>query len=103
MIITNTGLPQATKATSVHEGRVNVFQGLNDPEKELEFLARSKFPTVGNPDHLYIALDENALYIFDSSSRSYIRVASTGASAGCDLDKVETINSTLKENANGNS
>lgn len=97
MIITKTCLPQATRCSSVRSisGRVDKPDSLQ--EKELEFLERAKFPSIGNPEHLYIATDEDAMYRYDSSSSKYIRVASTGADTGDDLDKVETINSTLKK------
>lgn len=39
--------------------------------RELEFANRFEFPSIGNADMLYIALDEHAAYIFDDEQNVY--------------------------------
>ena len=40
--------------------------------RELEFKNRFEFPSIGKADMLYIATDENAVYIFDEKRNVYI-------------------------------
>ena len=59
---------------------------LENKSEPLRFAERQQFPTVGEQDKLYIAIDENQLYIFID----YEYVAIGGSSSG-DLD-IKVIN-----------
>lgn len=58
--------------------------------KELEFANRFEFPTIGNSQMLYIAMDEKSAYIFNSDSNTY-------ACIGRDYNQIEAIQCNLKE------
>lgn len=58
--------------------------------KELYFASRFYFPSIGEDDKLYIATDEKALYIFDTTQNIYYCV-------GRDYNEIGSIQCQLKE------
>lgn len=59
-------------------------------EKELEFANRFEFPAIGNSQMLYIAKNENAVYIFNCDTNTYVCI-------GRDYEQIEAIQCKLKE------
>ena len=56
----------------------DISSGGSEPESSLEFSTHFNFPNIGEPDKLYIATDENAIYRFDESTLTYVYVSGTG-------------------------
>lgn len=57
------------------EARVSVLENKGEP---LRFAERNQFPTIGESDKLYIAIDENQLYIFIDNEYVPIGGSSSG-------------------------
>lgn len=58
--------------------------------KELRFANHYEFPSIGDSECLYIAIDENATYRYDDEERAYFCV-------GRDYKEIEAIQVKLKE------
>ena len=58
--------------------------------KELYFENRYNFPNIGEPNMIYIATDENASYIFDTTQNVYHCI-------GRDYNEISAIKCQLKE------
>lgn len=58
--------------------------------KELRFANHYEFPSIGDSECLYIAVDENATYRYDDTERAYFCV-------GRDWKEIEAIQVKLKE------
>ena len=58
--------------------------------KETEFNNRYEFPSIGKPNMIYIATDEKASYIFDTTQNVYHCI-------GRDYNEISTIQCQLKE------
>ena len=58
--------------------------------KELYFENRYNFPNIGKPNMIYIATDENASYIFDTTQNVYHCI-------GRDYNEISAIQCQLKE------
>lgn len=58
--------------------------------RELRFATHYSFPAIGNPEYLYIANDENAIYKFDEETNTYKCI-------GRDYREIEAIQCCLKE------
>lgn len=58
--------------------------------KELYFENRYNFPNIGKPNMIYIATDENASYIFDTTQNVYHCI-------GRDYNEISAIKCQLKE------
>ena len=58
--------------------------------KELTFNNRFEFPSIGKKDMIYIATDENASYIFDTTQNVYHCI-------GRDYNEISAIQCQLKE------
>ena len=68
----------------------DVNKGDNIYVKELHFENRYNFPNIGKSDMIYVATDENALYIFDTTQNIYHCV-------GRDYSEISAIKCQLKE------
>lgn len=55
----------------------SVLQARSVTVSELYFSNRYEFPDTGEPDKLYIAEDENAVYRFDGEENIYVRLAAS--------------------------
>ena len=58
--------------------------------REIEFENRYNFPNIGKPNMIYIATDENASYIFDTTQNVYHCI-------GRDYNEISAIQCQLKE------
>lgn len=68
----------------------NVEKADNIYVKELYFENRYNFPNIGKPNMIYIATDENASYIFDTTQNVYHCI-------GRDYNEISAIKCQLKE------
>lgn len=53
------------------QGNIDKPSG-GSPKSEICFNSYKEFPNIGNPEKLYIATDENAIYRWDSKENVYI-------------------------------
>lgn len=70
------------------KGEINVADRVY--VKELRFANHYEFPSIGDSECLYIAIDENATYRYDDTERAYFCV-------GRDYKEIEAIQVKLKE------
>lgn len=68
----------------------NVDKAENIYVKEIEFKNRYEFPSIGKENMIYVAKDENALYIFDTTQNIYHCI-------GRDYNEIGSIQCKLKE------
>ena len=68
----------------------NVDKAENIYVKEIEFNNRYEFPSIGKENMIYIAKDEKALYIFDTTQNIYQCI-------GRDYNEIDSIQCQLKE------
>ena len=68
----------------------NVDKAENIYVKEIEFNNRYEFPSIGKENIIYVARDENALYIFDTTQNIYHCI-------GRDYNEIGSIQCQLKE------
>ena len=68
----------------------NVDKAENIYVKEIEFNNRYEFPSIGKENMIYVARDENALYIFDTTQNIYHCI-------GRDYNEIGSIQCQLKE------
>lgn len=68
----------------------NVDKAENIYVKEVEFNNRYEFPSIGKENMIYVARDENALYIFDTTQNIYHCI-------GRDYNEIGSIQCQLKE------
>ena len=68
----------------------NVSKAENIYVKEIEFNNRREFPNLGKENMVYVAKDENALYIFDTTQNIYHCI-------GRDYNEIGSIQCKLKE------
>ena len=68
----------------------NVDKAENIYVKEIEFNNRREFPNLGKENMVYVAKDENALYIFDTTQNIYHCI-------GRDYNEIGSIQCQLKE------
>ena len=68
----------------------NVEKADNIYVKETEFNNRYEFPSIGKPNIIYVAKDENASYIFDTAQNVYHCI-------GRDYNEISAIKCQLKE------
>ena len=68
----------------------NVEKADNIYVKETEFNNRYEFPSIGKPNMIYIATDEKASYIFDTTQNIYHCI-------GRDYNEIDSIQCQLKE------
>lgn len=68
----------------------NVSKAENIYVKEIEFNNRREFPNLGKENMVYVANDENALYIFDTTQNIYHCI-------GRDYNEIDSIQCQLKE------
>ena len=68
----------------------NVDKAENIYVKEIEFNNRYEFPSIGKENMIYVAKDENALYIFDTTQNIYHCI-------GRDYNEIGSIQCQLKE------
>lgn len=61
----------------------NVISAIYEKVEQLRFANKANFPLIGKEDVLYIAKDEKAIYLWDSSTDSYSVIAS---SSNIDID-----------------
>lgn len=66
----------------------NVNQATNVYVKELEFKNHYEFPAIGEPNKLYIAKDESAIYRFNDTNNTYVCI-------GRDYTNIEIIQGIL--------
>ena len=58
--------------------------------RETEFNNRYEFPSIGKPNMIYVATDEKASYIFDTTQNIYYCI-------GRDYNEIDSIKCQLKE------
>lgn len=68
----------------------NVEKADNIYVKETEFNNRYEFPSIGKPNMIYVATDEKASYIFDTTQNIYYCI-------GRDYNEIDSIKCQLKE------
>ena len=72
----------------------NIDGNINIPSKvyvkELEFKNHYEFPSIGDVNILYVAIDENRIYRYDDSTHTYECVSS-------DYNEIDSIQCKLKE------
>lgn len=66
----------------------NINKATNVYVKELEFKNHYEFPAIGEPNKLYIAKDESAIYRFNDTNNTYVCI-------GRDYTNIEIIQGVL--------